>query len=90
MSESTLTSLLEYLYGTLTPSNQIWVAERLIEHAEADSLRPYTMDEINTMLDESEAEIAAGIGVSHEEMMREWDEEIASLEQKELEMAEAV
>lgn len=90
MSEATLTSLLEYLYGTLTPSNQIWVAERLIEHAKADSLRPYTMDEINAMLDESEAEIAAGIGVSHEEMMREWDEEIASLEQKELEMAEAV
>ena len=48
------------------------------------------MEEINAMIDESEAEIAAGIGTPHEEMMREWDEEIAHLEQKELEMAEAV
>ena len=90
MSEATLTNLLEYLYGTLTPSNQLWVGERLIEHAEAGSLRPYTMEEINAMLDESEAEIAAGIGTPHEEVMREWDEEIARLEQKELEMVEAV
>lgn len=90
MSEATLTSLLEYLYGTLTPSNQLWVGERLIEHAESGSLRPYTMGEINAMLDESEAEIAAGIGTPHEEVMREWDEEIARLEQEELEMMEAV
>ena len=48
------------------------------------------MEEINAMLDESEAEIAAGIGTPHEEVMREWDEEIARLEQKELEMVEAV
>ena len=79
MSEATLTSLLEYLYGTLTPSNQRWVAEHLITHADGVDLKPYTMEEINVMLDESEAEIAAGIGTPHEEVMREWDEEIAHL-----------
>ena len=42
------------------------------------------------MLDEAEAEIAAGIGTPHEEVMREWDEEIARMEQEELELAEAV
>ena len=90
MSEATLTSLLEYLYGTLTPSNQLWLARRLKEHAEAEAAKPYTMEEINAMLDESEAEIAAGIGTSHEEVMREWEEELIRMEQEEFEMAEAV
>lgn len=33
MSTAVLTNLLEYLYGTLSPSNMLWVGERLIEHA---------------------------------------------------------
>ena len=53
-------------------------------------LRPYTMEEVNAMLDEAEAEIAAGLGTPHEEVMREWDEEIARMEQEELETAEAI
>jgi predicted transcriptional regulator len=55
-----------------------------------ENLKPYTMEEINAMIDESEAEIAAGLGTPHEEVMREWDEEIARMEQEELEMAEVV
>ena len=93
MSEATLTSLLEYLYGALTPSNQRWVAAHLVERAnmeEGEALKPYTMEEVNAMLDEAEAEIAAGIGTPHEDVMREWDEEIACLEKGELIMAEAV
>ena len=31
MSETTLSSLLEYLYGTLTPSNMRWMAKHLME-----------------------------------------------------------
>ena len=38
----------------------------------------YTMDEINAMIDESERQIAAGETISHEDMMREWDEEQAA------------
>lgn len=92
MSEATLNSLLEYLYGTLSPDNMLWVAEHLAEHAknEIEPVKPYTMEEINAMIDESEAEIAAGLGTPHEEVMREWDEEIARMEQEELEMAEVV
>ena len=93
MSTATLSSLLDYLYDTLTPENMRWVGEHLIEHANKGDdfpLKRYTKEEINAMLDEAEAEIAAGIGTSHEEVMREWDEEIARMEQEELELAEAV
>ena len=31
MSTATLTSLLDYLYGTLSPNNMRWVGEHLIE-----------------------------------------------------------
>ena len=92
MSTATLTGLLEYLYGTLTPSNMRWVGEHLIEYArkeeETPVLKPFTMEEIDAMLDEAEAEIAAGKGTPHEEVMREMDEEIERWEQEELEMAE--
>ena len=48
--------------------------------------RRYTKAELNAMLDEAEAEIAAGGGTPHEEVMREWEEELAREEQEELEM----
>lgn len=50
MNTTTLTGLLDYLYGTLTPDNMRWVGEHLIEHAnkeEKEWLRPYTMEEID-------------------------------------------
>ena len=93
MSTATLSGLLEYLYGTLTPGNMRWVGEHLIEHAqkeekEEEALRPYTLEEINTMLDEAEADFDAGLGIPHEEVMRKWKERLARKEQ--FEMAEAV
>ena len=63
MSTATLTSLLDYLCGTLTPNNMRWVGEHLIEYAkkeENEQLRPYTMEEIDDMLDEAEAAIETG------------------------------
>jgi len=94
MSEATLTNLRDYLFGTLTPANMLWLADQLTRHAEKDDanfpLKRYTMEEIDDMLDEAEAEIEAGLGTSHEEEMRAWDEEIAHMEQKELELEEAV
>lgn len=92
MSTTALEGLLSYLYDTLSPSSMRWVGEHLIEHAkqeQGEQLRPYTMQEIDAMLDEAEAEIAAGGGIPHEVVMREWDEEIARWEQEELEIAEA-
>jgi predicted transcriptional regulator len=85
MSSTALSSLLDYLCGTLTTSNMRWVGEHLIEYAnreEKEQLRPYTMKELNAMLDASEADIAAGRVIDHEEVMREWKEELAREEQE--------
>ncbi len=91
MSEATLTSLLEYLYGTLSPSNMRWVGEHLIQFADSEeNQKPYTMEEIHAMIEASQADIAAGKTYSHDDVMREWDEEMALLEQAELKYAEAV
>jgi hypothetical protein len=49
-------------------------------------MKRYTMAELNAMLDEAEAEIAAGGGTPHEEVMREWEEELAREEQEEFEL----
>lgn len=41
------------------------------------TLQPYTMDEINAMIDEAERESAAGLGQDSEEMFRELEEEFS-------------
>jgi hypothetical protein len=87
MNEATLSSLLEYLYGALTPSNQRWLAEHLIEHAESEDLMPYTLEELHTMMAEGEREFAEGKWQDSEEMFRELEEEFAN---EELQYAEAV
>ena len=86
MSTTALQGLLDYLYGTLTPSNMRWVGEHLVMQAdkvENPDLKPYTMDEINAMLDEAEAEIAAGKGIPDEEVWHELDEELERMEAEE-------
>ena len=90
MSETTLTSLLEYLYGALTPSNQRWLAEHLIEHADAEEnemLIPYTIEELHQMVRAGEQQFAEGKWQDSEDMFRELEEEFAK---KELQYAEAV
>lgn len=60
------------------------------EKQESEQLKPYTMEEINAMLDEAEANFAAGRGIPHEESMRQLDEKIARWKQEKHETAEAV
>ena len=57
-----------------------------IDHEE--KFRPYTMEEINAMIDRAEADIAAGRGIPDEEVWREFEEELAR--EEEYELAEAV
>ena len=48
-----------------------WVGEHLIEHAkteESKQLRPYTMQEIDDMLDEAEAAFEAGEYLTNDEV----------------------
>jgi len=77
MSEATLQGLLDYLYSTLTPDNMRWMAMHLLAHADSDeeNLKPYTMEELNAMLDEAEAEIAAGRTISDEDVWRKIEKE---------------
>ena len=88
MSTATLTSLLDYLTGALTTDNKQWLADHLYQQVrEKESLTPYTMEEINSRIDQAERESAAGLGQDSEEMFREMEEEFM---REELEMAEAV
>ncbi len=61
-----------------------WVKEMWKE-----PVKPYTMDEINAIIDRSEADIAAGRGIPDEEVWRRFNEELA-LEEEEYELTEAV
>ena len=92
MSTATLTNLRDYLYGTLSPADMTWLGTQLIEYAKKveHAPVPYTKEEINTMLDLAEADFEAGLGIPHEEVMREWKEEIARAEQEGIDMAKAV
>ena len=55
---------------------------KFIEEYE-NNLRPYTMDEINAMLDDAEADFAAGKGISAEDVDREMEEELQCEEAEE-------
>ena len=90
MSEATLTNLLQYLYGALTPSNQRWLAAHLVEHAdvqEAEDMKPYTIEELHEMVAKGEQEFAEGKWQDSEDMFRELEEEFAK---EELQYDEAV
>lgn len=80
MSTTALTGLLEYLYGTLSPSNMRWVGEHLIEYSKkeaSEQLRPYTMQEIDDMLDEAEAAFEAGDYLTNDEVFHHHEETVA-------------
>ena len=66
------------------------VKPAVAKSAEAVHLRPYTMAEIDAMLDEAEANFAAGKGIPDEEAWDEWEEDFARMEQKHYELTEAV
>ena len=87
MSTETLSNLRDYLCGTLSPSNMLWLAEQLTAYAKQEELKPYTMEELNARIDEAERQIAAGLSQDSDEMFRELEEEFA---QEEWAMAEAV
>ena len=88
MSTSTLTSLLEYLTGALTTDNKQWLADHLYQQVrEKKSVIPYTMEEINSRIDQAEQESAAGLGQDSEEMFREMEEDFV---REELKISETV
>ena len=87
MSKATLQSLLDFLYGMLSPTDMRWIAEQLVEQADADGMKPYTIEELHQMVAEGEREIAAGLCQDSEDVFRELEEEFAK---EKLQYAEAV
>ena len=81
MSKATLQSLLDFLYGMLSPSDMRWIAAQLVEQADAEDLKPYTIEELHQMVAASEREIAAGLCQDSEDVFRELEEEFAKEEQ---------
>jgi len=79
MSTATLSNLLEYLYGTLSPSNMRWVGEHLIEYAKREeteeTLQPYTKEELLERAEEGRRQIAMGNYCTSEELFEELFEE---------------
>ena len=56
----------------LSADNKRWLAEKLYQSVEEqERLTPYTMEEINAWIDESEADFAAGRCLTAEEANRE-------------------
>lgn len=92
MSTTALTNLRDYLTGTLSTDDIMWLVEEMKDfmRGKEEKLKPYTIEEIHTMIEESERDIEEGRVTSHEEMMREWEEELALEEQEALEVAKAV
>ena len=71
-----LESILQMLQP-LSADNKRWLGEKLIEKSheeEEEHLTPYTMEEINAWIDESEADFAAGRYISNEEMNRRMEQ----------------
>ena len=60
---------------SLSTDNKRWLAEKLYQSVEEEErLAPYTMEEINAWIDESEADFAAGRYISNEEMNRRMEQ----------------
>lgn len=70
----------------------MWLMEEMRDfmRGKEENLKPYTIEEIHAMIEESERDIAEGHVTSHEEVMREWEEELAREEQEALEVAKAI
>lgn len=88
MSTSTLTNLLNYLTGTLSPNDMQWISDKLKEYANKDnSLKPFTKEELYDRIKLSEADIAAGRVIDDDDAWDDFDDELVLKEQGELEMA---
>lgn len=86
MGDSQKLELVTMLIDSVKPV----VEKTEVAEDEEYSLRPFTVEELNARIDQAEAQIAAGLVVSHEDMMREWEEELAREEQEEHEIAKTI
>lgn len=80
MSKEALTNLRDYILLTLSLKDMRWLADELDAYAiKQEQLKPYTMEEINAMIDQGERDLAEGRYRDIEDLFREWNEEEESV-----------
>jgi len=85
MSSTALNGLRDYLFGTLSADDMMWLAEELKRHLHnGNASKPYSMEEIDGWIDESERQMAANLCEDEEEVYRELKEELAHGDNKDL------
>ena len=79
MSDVSLINLRDYLYSVLSKNNMLWLATQLTQYAEqSDDLKPYTMEEIDIMLDEAEHDLDAGVYLTNDDVFRRNHDEVVA------------
>ena len=69
MSTTTLYSLRDYLYGTMSADDMIWLVEELTSYIrKGDELQSYTIEELDARIDKSERDAIEGRFRTHEEL----------------------
>lgn len=79
METTLLTSLRDYLFSTLTPSNLIWLGTQLTDYGnkkKEEPIKPYTIDEIYRMINESKVQIEKGETLTDEEVWSKYENEM--------------
>ncbi|MBR4645177.1 MAG: hypothetical protein IKO73_08505 [Bacteroidaceae bacterium] len=72
MSTQALTGLRDYLYGTLSTNDMMWLVEELQNYIrKEDSPEPYTMEELHARIAKSERDAKEGRFRTHEEIFTE-------------------
>ena len=86
MSTQALTGLRDYLYGTLSTNDMMWLVEELTDYVLKDeALKPYTIEELHERIAKSERDFADGHYITSEELFSDLNEEFHFLEKKEVE-----
>ena len=76
MSKESLEHLRDYIQLTLSPHDISWLMNELgAKSQKQETLKPYTMDEINAMIDEGERDLAEGRYRDIDDLFHEWDQE---------------
>jgi hypothetical protein len=81
MSTQALTGLRDYLTGTLSANDMVWLVEELAGFLRKDdALKPYTIEELHARIAKSERDFAEGHYMTSEELFSDLDKEFHFLE----------
>ena len=84
MSTATLLGLRDYLYGTLSADDMVWLAKELTDYVRKDGVsRAYTMEELHERISKAECDFAEGCYFTDDEVFRDLDEELEEQEEQE-------